>query len=320
MQKTSGAASWDVREPLFVGVDGGGSGCRARIADASGRTLGAGHSAPAAVRLGIERALAAVLAAARAACTNAGLPSDALAKLHGVVGLAGIGRKSVLEQLKGRPHPFRSIAYVNDATIACVGAHGGRDGGIVIVGTGSVGLARKDGREIRVGGYGFPVSDEGSGADLGLRAIRCSLRACDGRHPPTNLTRAVMARFADDPFEIVAWADHATATDYAQFAPLVMDHAESGDGLAREIATNAAGEIDSLARRLVARGVSCIALVGGVARRIEPWLAEDVRRVLVPSEGDAVDGALILARGRAEESAPPHRARESKDAKASLRT
>lgn len=282
--------------PLFIGVDGGGSGCRARIADADGRTLGAGHSAPAAVRLGLERALAAVLSAARAAAANAGLGADAFSRMYAVVGLAGVGRKLVLAQLKARPHPFRAVTYVNDATIACAGAHGGRDGGIVIVGTGSVGLAQSGGRDIRTGGYGFPVSDEGSGADLGLRAIRCALRAFDGRISPTPLTRAIMARFADDPFEIVAWADDATATDYAHFAPLVMDHAEKGDTVGREIVRNAAREVDSLARRLAAQGIARIALVGGVARRMEPWLADDVRRTLVPAQGDALDGALLLAR------------------------
>jgi len=300
--------------PLFMGVDGGGTGCRARIADAAGRTLGAGHSAPAAVRLGLERALAAVLGAARAAAANAGLPAGAVSRMHAVVGLAGIGRKSVLEQLRARPHPFRTVTYTNDATIACIGAHSGRDGGIVIVGTGSVGLALKDGREIRVGGYGFPVSDQGSGADLGLRAIRCSLRGCDGRIAPTPLTRAIMARFANDPFEIVAWADQATATDYAHFAPLVMEHAESGDSAAREIVINAAREVDSLARRLVAQGVTRIALVGGVAGRMEPWLADDVRRTLVRAEGDAVDGALFLARHLAAENASPRRDRVSERA------
>ena len=299
-------------QPLFIGIDGGGTGCRARIADADGRVLGMGYSAPAAVRLGLERALAAVLGAARAAAVKAGLPSDAFSRMHAVAGLAGIGRKSVLEQLKAQPHPFRSLAFVNDATIACIGAHGGRDGGIVIVGTGSVALALKDGLEIRVGGYGFPVSDEGSGADLGLRAIRCSLRSSDGRIAPTPLTRALMERFANDPFEVVAWADHATATDYAQLAPLVMDHAESGDTIARDIAANAAREVDALARRLVARGVARIALVGGVARRMEPWLAEDVRRTLVPAQGDAVDGALILARRFRDESTSPGTRRQDR--------
>ena len=304
MPNTQAARKEAVGEPLFIGIDGGGSGCRARISDGKGRTLGAGHSAPAAVRLGLERALAAVSGAARAAVANAGLPPDALSRMHAVVGLAGIGRKSVLAQLKIRPHPFRSVAYVNDATIACIGAHGGHDGGIVIVGTGSVGLAFRNGQEIRVGGYGFPVSDEGSGADLGLRAIRCSLRSADGRIAATNLTRDVMKRFADDPFEVVAWADHASATDYAQFAPLVMDCAEEGDSLAREIVANAAREVDSLARRLVAHGVARLSLVGGVARRMERWLAEDVRRSLAPADGDAVSGALILARRLTDETAP----------------
>ena len=85
-----------------------------------------------------------------------------------------------------------------------------RDGGIVIVGTGSVGFAVVGGREIRVGGYGFPISDEGSGADLGLHAIRLALRAHDGRGVETNFTRDVMARFDNDPFEAVAWMDRAT--------------------------------------------------------------------------------------------------------------
>ena len=289
-----------LKASLFIGIDGGGTGTRARIADGESRVLGAGTAAPAAVRLGIDHALAAVEDAARAAAADAGLPADAIADMIAVVGLAGIGRKTVLEQLNARPHPFHSVAYVNDATIACIGAHGGRDGGIVIVGTGSVGLALLNGKEVRVGGYGFPISDEGSGADLALRAIRLALRAHDGRISATNLTRAVMARFDNDPFEAVAWADRATATDYAELAPLVMDHAEIGDRIGRHILKYAAQEIDGLARRLLGRGAPCIALLGGVALRMEPFLAADVRERLVPSEGDALDGALALARRSTE--------------------
>jgi len=300
---------------FFVGIDGGGSGCRARIEDSRGQTLGAGTAAPAAVRLGVDRALAAVHGAARAAAADAGLPADALARMHAVVGLAGIGRKSVLETLNARPHRFASVAYVNDAIIACLGAHGGRDGGVVMVGTGSVALAILDGKEIRVGGYGFPISDEGSGADLGLRAIRLALRAHDGQRPATDLTRAVMARFHADPFEAVAWADRATATDYAEFAPLVMDHAETGDNIAREIVVHAAEEIDELASRLAARGVQRIALLGGLAERIAPWLAAGVRAGLVPSEGDAIDGALALAR-RLALSPQSHEEREERNSEA----
>jgi glucosamine kinase len=282
--------------PLFVGVDGGGTGCRARIEDAKGRLLGTGIAGPAALRLGVDRALAEVEKACRVALDEAGLGSGGLRSLNAAVGLAGVGRKGVLEELVLRPHPFCSVFYAHDATIACIGAHGARDGGIVIVGTGSVGFAILGGREIRIGGYGFPISDEGSGADLGLHAIRMALRAYDERAVDTSLTRDVMMRFHNDPFEAVAWMDRANATDYATFAPLVMRHADAGDPIARRIVREAAEQIDELVRRLFECGASRIALLGGLASSMQPWLAPDVQRRLVPVEGDAVDGALHLAR------------------------
>ena len=282
--------------PLFAGVDGGGTGCRARIQDAEGRLLGTGIAGPAALRVGIDRSLAEVVKACRAALEDAGLGAEVLGSVHAAVGLAGVGRKGALEELMQRPHPFRSVAYVHDATIACIGAHGVRDGGIVIVGTGSVGFAVVGGREVRVGGYGFPISDEGSGADVGLHAIRLALRAYDDRAVDSSLTRDVMTRFHNDPFEAVAWMDPATATDYATFAPLVMRHADAGDPVARRIVRDAAEQIDELVRRLAECGASRIALLGGLASSMQPWLAPDVQRRLVPVEGDAVDGALHLAR------------------------
>jgi glucosamine kinase len=282
--------------PLFVGVDGGGTGCRARIEDAGGSLLGTGIAGPAALRVGVDRALAEVEKACRAALDDAGFDAGALRSMQAAVGLAGVGRKGLLEELKRRPHPFRSIIYAHDATIACIGAHAGRDGGIVIVGTGSVGFAIVEGREFRAGGYGFPISDEGSGADLGLHAIRIALRAYDGRAVATNLTHDVMTRFRNDAFEAVAWMDQATATDYATFAPLVMRHADDGDPAARRIVRDAAEQIDELVRRLAECGAKRIVLLGGLASSMQPWLAPDVQRRLVPVEGDAVDGALRLAR------------------------
>ena len=281
---------------LFIGVDGGGTGCRARIEDTKGSVLGTGIAGPATVRLGIERTVAEVTKACRAAIEEAGLGAGSLGLIHAAVGLAGIGRKGVQEQLEQQPHPFRSIQFAHDATIACIGAHNARDGGIVIVGTGSVGFAMVGGREIRVGGYGFPISDEGSGADVGLHAIRLALRAYDDRAVDSSLTRDVMTRFHNDPFEAVAWMDPATATDYATFAPLVMRHADAGDPVARRIVRDAAEQIDELVRRLAECGASRIAVLGGLASSMQPWLAPDVQRRLVPVEGDAVDGALHLAR------------------------
>jgi glucosamine kinase len=280
-----------------IGVDGGGTGCRARLVDGAGTVLGAGVAGPATVRQGVEAAFAAVLEACRQAAREAGWDVADLAKVAAGIGLAGIGRIGALAAIQALPHPFASIRFASDVETACLGAHSGRDGGIVIVGTGTSGLAVVGDRRVRVGGYGFPISDEGSGADLGLKAIRLSLRAGDGRAMPTALTRAVLARFNSEPAEAVAWMDRATATDYATFAPLVLRHADGGDPVGRRIVQEAADDIDQLVRTLVEAGAPRVALIGGLATPIEPWLAPDVRRRLAPLEGDAVDGALLLAGG-----------------------
>ncbi|MER9581005.1 N-acetylglucosamine kinase [Mesorhizobium sp. M0276] len=280
----------------FLGVDGGGTGCRARIEDSDGTVLGQGLSGPATTRLGIDAAWASVAKAFGTAVEEAGFGAAEIARTHAGIALAGIGRKGALEALRAIAHPFASIDFVSDGVGACLGAHSGQDGAIVIAGTGSIGLGFVDGRDLRFGGYGFPISDEGSGADLGLKAVQLALRAHDGRHERTALLAEVMQRFDDDPMEAVAWMDRASPTDYAALAPMVMRHADQGDPVGRRIVQSAAEQIDTLVRVLFEKGAPRVALLGGLASALEPWLSPDVRRRLKPADGDAVSGAIILAK------------------------
>ncbi|MFB9947896.1 BadF/BadG/BcrA/BcrD ATPase family protein [Rhizobium puerariae] len=281
---------------FFLGVDGGGTGCRARIEDGPGAVLGQGLSGPATTRLGIEEAWASISRAFNAALDEAGLKPDDIGRVHVGIGLAGASRKAAFEALKAIPHPFASLNFVNDGMSACLGAHSGRDGAIVIAGTGSIGLGFVEGKDLRIGGYGFPISDEGSGADLGLKAVQLALRANDGRMEKTALLTEVMQRFQNDPMEAVAWMDRSSATDYAALAPMVMRHADQGDSVGRRIVQAAAEQIDTLVRTLFDQGAPRVTLLGGLSSPLEPWLAPDVRRRLKPADGDAVSGAIILAR------------------------
>jgi glucosamine kinase len=120
------------------------------------------------------------------------------------MGRAGPG-PSHLDAARRHPHPYRSAVLVSDAQAACVGAHDGRDGGIIVIGTGTIGWAELDGRQYRVGGWGWPISDEGSGAWLGCEALRRTLWAHDGRIAWTPLLRSLLARFRSDPQAIVRW-------------------------------------------------------------------------------------------------------------------
>ena len=281
---------------FYIGVDGGGTSCRARIEDVEGRLLGQGAAGPAATRIGADRSMQAVRTASMAAASDAGLLPTALAHTSAGVGLAGIDRKGAREALLSFPHPFRNVVYATDANVACLGAHSGRDGGIVVLGTGSVGFARVKGRELRIGGYGFPISDEGSGADLGFQAVRLALRAHDGRISPSPFLLEVIEKLGSDPVALVAWAEQATATDYASLAPVALTYAEAGDPFAEEIVAEGARQAGLLIRSLVKFGAPRISLLGGLASRMVQWLSPEVAHFLSPPEADAVAGALLLAR------------------------
>lgn len=282
----------------YLGVDGGGTRCRARIEDENGRILSAASAGPATTRIGIEKAWRSIMEATEAAAALAHLSREDFARMHAAIGLAGIGRRGAESALKQIAHPFASTLFISDGMAACLGAHSGTDGAIVVAGTGSVGVGLIDGREIRIAGYGFPVSDEGSGADMGLQVVRLALRAADRRFELTPLLSEVLGAFDSDPYQAVAWSEEARATDYAAFAPIVMRHANAGDPVGRRIVERAADAIGDLLDLFIARGIERLSLVGGLAEGITPWLTPDLRARLKRPDADAAAGALLVARGR----------------------
>src|SRR3546814_3085153 len=82
------------------------------------------------------------------------------------MGIAGINRMGMKQQIQALDFPFANVQLTSDSIIANLGAHMGGDGAILILGTGSVGLIKRGEDSLSIGGYGFPISDEGSGAAL----------------------------------------------------------------------------------------------------------------------------------------------------------
>jgi glucosamine kinase len=284
---------------LLLGVDGGGTRCRARLARLDGAIVGEGSAGPANIRLGVKKSFSAVQEAARQCLQQAGV-ANGYDKIIACLALAGASEPFDLLDAQAYPHPFRRAMITTDARAACVGAHGGRDGGVVIIGTGSVAWGMACGHEYRVGGWGFPVSDEGSGAWLGCEALRRVLWANDGLLPWSDMLRAAFDRFDRDPHAIVRWMDAAGPRDLGSLAPAVVDFATRGDAVAGALMRKAAGHVDAMAGRLVAFGMTRLALMGGLAHSIEPYVSSTTRKHLVQPEGDALSGALHLAQAEAE--------------------
>lgn len=278
---------------IFVGVDGGGTGCRARAVDADGRPLGSATAGPANIYSDLSAAVRNVHAAVAGAVGGADLARCVVG-----LGLAGANVPAAAAAFLAVPHPFAAQALEADFRTACRGAHGDGDGGVAIVGTGTAYVARVAGRFTEFGGWGFAVSDQGSAGHLGRAALAAALLAHDGLAPASDLTAALIAEFGG-PAALADFARHATPADFGRFAKPVMDAADAGDPVAETLVADALAVIEPALARLLALGAPRIVLAGGLAPRYRPRLAAHLVARLAEPQGDALDGALLLARSLA---------------------
>jgi glucosamine kinase len=282
-----------VNQVFFLGVDGGGSRCRARIRDRDGRNLGEATGGPSNIHQDFAGAIATIAATAREAAAAAGLQP---ASLHAGLGLAGLITSVGAERIAQAKLPFASVTSDNDAYTACLGAFSGEDGGIVIAGTGSIGFALAGGQRHMVGGWGFALGDHGSGAWLGHHAVRRAALALDGLLQPTQLIDEILSHTGRNRFDLSRWSETAAPKDYAQFAPLVFACAAKADVQGMTIVIEGASAISILGRALLARGAGRLCLLGGLRDVYPPYLDADVRAALVEPQVDAMDGAIMMAR------------------------
>lgn len=276
----------------WVGVDGGGTHTRARIRNRAGRLLGEGRAAGSNLELGILHAHANVLAAIASARQAAGLGPECEQQMGVGLALASAELADCYHAMLAMPFPFASVKLTSDAFGACLGAFGGQEGAILIAGTGSAGLIYQ-GRQIRTcSGRGFPISDLGSGAWLGLRAIQQSLLCHDGILPPSTLAVRLMDHFKRDQAQVVRWAARAIPAEYGHFAPWVFDAASDGDELACQLLDETCTQLAQLLDGMQQLGAHRIALLGGIGMRLAPRLA---RFNLATPKADALDGAILFA-------------------------
>ena len=283
--------------PLCLGVDGGATRSRARLRDASGKALAEASGSAANIHVDFAAAIAVLRAVVGEIVDKAGLTGADRARIAIGFGLAGIedagDAARVVEAFPG----FRLVRAANDATTACIGAHAGADGGLVIAGTGSAAIARVKGRETIIGGRGFTLGDGGAGAHIGLDAMRAAMRAFDGLGPASALTEDIIGRFGGDPVAMMRWARDARPGDFGALAPSVFRRAAEGDRIALDIAAAAARAIGALTRGVVALGAERVALVGGAGEALRPYLEPEIAALLSAPLHDATDGAILMVGG-----------------------
>jgi glucosamine kinase len=282
---------------LTLGVDGGATHCRARLRNANGQLLAEAGGAAANIHVDFAAAVLAMRAAVDEVLAKAGLGDLHRETIALGFGLAGFKQGSDQTRVAAAFPGFRRVCAANDATTACIGAHAGADGGLVIAGTGSAAIARVQGQETIIGGRGFALGDDGSGSHIGLDALRSAMRAYDGLAPASAVTADILAEFGGDPVAMMNWAREAKPGDFGAFAPRVFEHAASRDPIALGIVNAAARAIGALTRGVIALGAARVALVGGVGEALRPYFEPDIAARLSPPLYDPTDGAILFVGG-----------------------
>ena len=281
----------------FIGIDGGGTSCRAAVATSDGIVIGMARSGPSNILTDLDGALGNIVDAARAAFADAGLDPEAITSARALLGLAGSNVGDVAERLTVRL-PFRRSEVVSDGLIALQGAFGHDDGAIAIVGTGTMYLCRRAGKLRSFGGWGFIVADHGSGARLGHALLQECLLVSDGIRKGSALTADVLSDFGDEPSRLVAFARYAAPSDFGRYSPKIFAAANANDPVGVKILREGAAAIDETLDAVADTGCDRICLLGGLAPHYPGWLSEANRNRLVAARADALTGAVSLAVSR----------------------
>ena len=270
---------------LFLGIDGGGTGCRAAVADEAGHVLGRGEAGPANIASDPDGAAKNIVKAAADALQAAGGGQIFAAGL----GLAGANAAGAADRLRD-VLPFDRVAVVTDGITAVMGALGRADGVVAALGTGSVFAVQRAGVIRQIGGRGLVLGDEASGAWIGRAILRAALRALDGLQPMTPLLAKLMEE-GGGADAVVAFSLRAQPVEFAVLAPRVVG---SGDPAAMAVMAEAVADAAEAVALLQGDDGLQVVFLGGLGTVFADRLAG--RFAIRPALGTALDGALMLAR------------------------
>lgn len=254
-------------------------------------------------------------APANAAALVRALGDDVVHAAAMVVGAHGIDSDRAADDLAAelRSLVAARVRVLNDAALA--GPAAGHLGPVITVisGTGSIVLALDaDGHEVRLGGHGYLLGDEGSAPALVRDVARQLLRAVDRDRTDEVALRhlcdaAGLAPSAEPEEDLAAHLHHHhSITDWGRLAPAVFAAADRGSTLARGVVAQHAAELVELVELHLARGVDpeAVVLAGGVVTN-QPRLADAIRAgvhqrhpalPVVLLAHPPVEGAVLLAR------------------------
>lgn len=242
----------------YVGIDGGGTKTRCVLADETKIIAEAMTGGCSVIRQGEQQAREALQSAISQVCASSRISSD---RIHAIcVGVTGAARAEIAAKIRGilaesvpEIEPA-NIEVVGDTEIAHEAAFGKGPGVMAIAGTGSIVYGRDaEGHTARAGGWGFAISDEGSGYWMGRRAVSTIFSALD-QGVETALTAMILqACKLVSLDELVQYANSTPAPNFARLFSVVLRAAENGDAVAVDLLSDSGRRLAGLVAIVIRR-------------------------------------------------------------------
>lgn len=295
----------------IIGIDGGGTKTVGILATETGEIVAKVQAGPSNYHVvGIEQTQSVLTEIISKLSTK--VDNIPLKAFPFCIGMAGLGReedKKVIGHICDAIGINKGRILTHDAHIALVGGTGKQAGVIVLSGTGSIVYGiDESGKEIRAGGWGYLLGDEGSGYDISLKGLQAIARASDKRGKPTLLTDLILKKLElNAPNKLIRWTHVASRDEIAQLAGLVFEAAEMSDEKAEQIIDNAFSElacaVETVTVQLEFTQQFDIVFSGGILLN-QPLLADKLQRwiekiiigsAVVRPKHEPAYGAVLLA-------------------------
>jgi len=256
---------------IYAGIDAGGTSSKCMVVNEKNEILARLKTGPANYQVvGINKAILEIKKLLKLVCDEIGINSiDILG-----VGMAGAGSSGDINIIENKLLPLKNVkkSYItNDGEIAVLGAHGGKEGIVLIAGTGSIvyGITNNH-QTIRGGGWGPLLGDEGSGFWIGMQAIKLIIKASEGRARKTSLEKAVLNYLKVNSLRELVTFIHQIPLPrekVASLTPIVIEEMLKNDKIAEQIIYKGLNEL-ALTVRVVFRkmktNINEIAVMGGI--------------------------------------------------------
>jgi glucosamine kinase len=292
----------------YIGVDGGGTHCRASLYDNHGNTISTGNAGGANVFSDFISAMQQISLAIDVAINNSKLSIDKKSLIVGA-GCAGGQTKQAQQNLMQWNSPYKHLFMTSDLHASCLAANSSRDCVILITGTGSSIAHYHNERVTQYGGHGFIHGDEASGAWLGLSAIQLLLRNEDNLVQDQQFCSAIsqaigmnyQSQHSDNKHNtnvdyILSHFKAKGAADYAKLAPVILRLQRSGNATASKLVSQA---VDYLYSILLSNSLHCgptVFMTGGLAKSYQPLLQKKLGQEVQLMRRPAQDGAMLFAK------------------------